>query len=441
MRNELNRDTAPLNVGDIISIDVESLNYSPYSVGRKDRFVVFVDGGVPGDKLKVRIIERKKNYAIAELLEVIVPSEHRVEPPCKHFLEGCGGCQWQHVYYGYQVFWKKEILKQSLVRIGRLGEFPEITINPAVKQLHYRDRFRLSPTISQDKLLFGMNRHNSHQVVPIERCLIAVDQINTLSPIFVGDVVPITSHISELGIYASPETGQLMLYCSYDKADPSEVEADVSNLSKLSSVSSIYAYYKKGARFELMHGNETISRVVKRIEYMIGPDTFFQVNVEGAKNMVELVRRYVPEGCNLVIDAHCGVGTFALQVADLSARVYGTDISASAIKLARANANHNGIQNVSFIEGNISKLIGSQVSKNAIDVVILDPPRGGCQKSDLNSLLSAKPPRIVYISCNPTTLARDINRIVRTGYEVKEISIIDMFPMTYHIECIVLMDR
>lgn len=433
--------TMSLNVGDVINIDIESLNYSPYSVGRKNGFVVFVDGGVPGDKLKVRIINRKKNYAIAELLEVITPSEHRIEPPCKHFLEGCGGCQWQHVDYLYQTSWKKEILRQSLIRIGRLSEFPEIRISPATKQLNYRDRFRLSPTIVQNKLLFGMNRHNSHQVVPIERCLLAVDQVNMLSPIFVGEAIPLTSHISELSIYASPETGQMMVCCSYDKADPTEAEVDAENLSKHGPISSIYAYYKKGSTYELKRGKETISRVIKRIEYMIGPDTFFQVNAEGAKNMVELVRRYIPDGCDLVIDAHCGVGTFALQIADLSARTYGTDICASAIKLARANATLNGIQNVFFIEGNISKLIGSRVPKDAIDVVILDPPRGGCQKDDLKSLISAKPSRIIYISCNPTTLARDLNQIVKTGYEIKEISMIDMFPMTYHVECIVLMDR
>ena len=420
-----------------IQIEVESLNYSSYAVGRADGFVVFTSGGVPGDRLLVRMKQIKKNYAVAELVDIVSASPHRCHPPCVHFIEGCGGCQWQHIAYDYQIQWKEEIVRQALKRIGKLEDVPEMEIHEMNSPLRYRNKLRLFP--AEDPGMLGMRRAESHQVVPVKKCPISSDAINFLSPLFRGEIFSADSEISEIGIRASDTYQNVMLSCTYRRDNPM-IEAHIHKLSEISAVSSVFYRIRRG-KFIPGYGDSVIKEKIRGIEYRIGPQCFFQVNISGLNAIIDLVKEFAGRDNKLVVDAHCGVGTFALQMARISDMVWGVDISSSSISLARSNAVENGITNVHFRKGTISDLLSGELRDTPLDLVILDPPRKGCEKADLQAVIQAMPEKLIYISCNPTTFARDLHELSKSGYEILRLAMVDMFPMTYHLEVIALCAR
>jgi 23S rRNA (uracil1939-C5)-methyltransferase len=434
-----------LDIGQIVELEVESLNYSADAVGKVDGFVVFVKGGVPGDKLLVEITRIKKNYAVAEMLEVLSPSPYRCQPPCVHFLEGCGGCQWQHIEYDHQLYWKEEIIRQALIRIGKLEDIPKIQVCGMNSPFHYRNKLRVFVAQNSSNLhflrgekglRFGMRRQGSHDVVPIRGCFISDRTINSLNPVFSGKVFFNHSMISEMDIRTSVESGQIMLLCTYEQNDE-EIQADIDKLATMPGVSSVL--YRVGSdSFNLGYGKPYIEERVGNIKYKIEPDSFFQVNSAGLYKLIQLVREFAGKRNGVVLDAHCGVGTFALQIADLSQIVWGTDISHSAIALASVNAENNDISNARFREGTAYDIIDNELRDTEIDLVILDPPRKGCEKKDLEALTEVLTGKIIYISCNPTTFARDIKELRKAGYTLLRLAMVDMFPMTYHLELVAL---
>ena len=444
-----------LSIGELVQIEVDSLNYSAHAVGRADGLVVFVSGGVPGDRLLVKITQVKKNYAIAEMAKIISASPHRCNPPCVHFIEGCGGCQWQHIAYESQIWWKKEIVRQALRRIGKLEDIPEIETSKTLPSLHYRSKLRLFPSkspfskggfrgISEYGIQLGMRRTGSHEVVPIRECLISSRLINSLKSLFCGEVLSSGSVLHEISIRVSDRHQQIMLSCTYDGNDPATAE-DIDRLSRLPAVTSVFYRVASNAgrsgKFILGYGNCAISEEVRGIEYKIGPECFFQVNTFGLKTLVDLVSEFAGEDNQIVLDAHCGVGMFALQMARVSRDVWGTDVSQSAVKLARSNAADNGMDNVHFRTGTVSQLLRDKLWDVPVDTAILDPPRKGCEKADLQSLISSRPGKVVYVSCNPTTLARDLHDLKNAGYRLLRLAMVDMFPMTYHLETVALCVR
>jgi len=422
-----------LSVGEIIQVKVESLNYSANSVCRIDGFVVFVPYGTPEDTLLVKIVQIKQNYATAEIVEVISPSPYRSQPPCIHFLEGCGGCQWQHVTYKCQIEWKKDIISQALQRIGKLEHIPEIELYTRDEQLHYRNKLRLFP--ASNKMLLGLRKHNTHEVVPIKECLISDYKINTLSHVFQGNIFSSNSTLNELGIRVSSD-GLIMLSCLYDR-DSSIIESEIDKLSHIPDVASIFTsvgHYKPSCEY----GISNITENICGINYRIGLDSFFQVNTYGLKSLINILKNWIGNGNKLILDAHCGVGTFAFQIANLCDTVWGTDVSPSAIEFANKNAIDNGIKNVHFRKGTMAYVLNGELKDENLDFAILDPPREGCEKADIQALIQANPKKILYVSCNPTTLARDLYELRDAGYDLIKLAMVDMFPMTYHLETVAL---
>ena len=431
-----------LEIDELIEIEVESLNYSAYAVGRADGFVVFVSGGVPGDKVLARITEVKKNHALADLVEVLSASPHRCQPPCVHFSEGCGGCQWQHIAYEYQLESKKEVIRQALKRIGKLADVPEIEVHGMESPLHYRNKLTLFR--AKNSGIFGTRRMGSHEVVPIRECPISRPMINALSPIFQGKDISAGSNIDKINIRCSDKHDQVMLLCVY-RQDVPVIAADTDRLANLPGVASIFRCVESRSghlrKFTLEYGKPVIQEEIRGIQYGIGPECFFQVNMSGLEKLVDLVREFAGMNNNLVVDAHCGVGTFALQVADISGAVMGRDVSPAAVALARSNAEDNGVTNTFFDVGKISHLLGRQLRSANVDLVILDPPRQGCEKADLRGLIRAQPKKVIYVSCNPTTLARDLHELANAGYQLVKLALVDMFPMTYHLETVALCEK
>jgi len=266
----------------------------------------------------------------------------------------------------------------------------------------------------------------------VKKCLISSDAINSLSPLFRGEVFSVGSELNEVGILASDTYGKVMLSCTYGRNSP-EIAIHIDRLSKISAISSVF--YRIGhGKFISGYGDSVIKEKIRGIEYKIGPECFFQVNISGLNAIIDLVKEFAGRDSKLVVDAHCGVGTFALQMACISEVVWGTDISLSSISRARSNAADNGITNVHFRKGTISDLLSGELNHAPLDLVILDPPRKGCEKADLQAAIQAKPEKLIYISCNPTTFARDMHELSNSGYEILRLAIVDMFPMTYHLE-------
>ncbi len=425
-----------MEIGDLVQTEVESLNYSAHAVGRIDGLVVFISGGVPGDRLLIRITQIKKNYAVAETVEILSASPDRRHPPCIHFVEGCGGCQWQHIAHESQLRWKQDIIRQALKRIGKFDSIPNVEISGTCPSFHYRNKLRLFPGKSSSE--FGMRKAGSHEVVPIEGCLISDPAINSLKPMFRGEIFSAGSSLNEVTIRSSD---RLMLSFAYERDDPSIAE-NIDKLSRMSGIASVfYRVASVSGRFIHGYGDHTISEKIHGIEYKISPGCFFQVNTAGLKALVGLVRKFAGHDNRVLLDAHCGVGTFALQMADASDAVWGTDISSSAVTLARSNAVDNNITNVNFRLGTVSQVLGRELRDVPIDAAILDPPRKGCEKADLRALIQSRPGKVIYVSCNPTTLARDLRELGNAGYELLRLAMVDMFSMTYHLEVVALCAR
>ena len=217
-------------VGQLVEVEVESLNYSPDAVGKVDGFIVFVSGGVPGDRLLARITKVKKNLAKAHIVDVLSASPYRCEPPCIHFTEGCGGCQWQHITYEHQLKWKAEVVRQALKRIGKLADIPGTEIHKAGTPFQYRNKLTLFREKGSGK--FGPLKLNTHEVVPIKECLISRPAINALKPIFQGEALSAGSKIDKINIRSADKDNEIMLLCVYQHDTPS-IAADIDRSSKL----------------------------------------------------------------------------------------------------------------------------------------------------------------------------------------------------------------
>lgn len=426
-----------MQVRELIQLKIESLNYSTNAVGRSNGFIVFVPYGVPGDTLLTRIVQIKKNYAIGEMVEIITPSPYRTQPPCVHFSKGCGGCQWQYIIYDHQLHWKKDIVLQALKRIGKLEHMPEAEIFPSANPFGYRNKLRLFTVSQYGNMLLGMKKFSTHNVVPIKKCPIANDSVNEALALSQKEILSSDSTISELTIRAT-NFGDVMLTCLCARNNRATKET-IESLARIPNIKSLYSIVNDKSRLE--YGNTYITESILGKRYRIGVDSFFQVNNHGLTNLIEITKDCVGNDSNFILDAHCGVGTFAIQLAELCDQVWGIDISSSSIELAIKNASDNNIENATFRKGSAIRILNGSLSNKKLDAVILDPPRSGCDKPDLLSIIHSQPKKIVYISCNPTTLARDLNEISQAGYKLKRLAVIDMFPMTYHLETLVFCER
>lgn len=360
---------------------IDRLAYGGYGVGRHEGRVIFVPFGLPGDTLRVSIFKDQKRYAYAAIQEIVSPSPDRVAAPCRHFFT-CGGCQWQHLPYEKQLYWKQEILKETLERLGRIKEPPLLPIIPSPKVWHYRNRIQLNvgDKGASPKGEIGFYRADGEGVVAIEECPIADERINaTLKSI-----------------------------------NPREIR-------------------KRGWQVELMVDEEEGS-----VRLETGKGAFSQVNSEQNQNLVSAVvgLMAVREG-EEVLELFAGNGNFSFPLAAQGAKVTAVEQSpGEAISVSQVPRHE-----VRFIYNRVEKVMRDLVrQKRKFDSLLLDPPRKGA-KLILSEIVSLAPRKIVYVSCFPPTLARDLQFLTRHGYRLEKIQPIDMFPQTYHIESVSLLQK
>ncbi|TEU14364.1 MAG: 23S rRNA (uracil(1939)-C(5))-methyltransferase RlmD [Anaerolineales bacterium] len=399
------------------------------ALGRHEGKVVFVPYVIPGEEVLVAIVEDKGRYARGRLVDVLSPSTQRVLPPCPHFgshaaaaAVGCGGCHWQHIAYEAQLEFKQRIVQDQLERIGR---FESVLVKPTIgspEPWYYRNHVQFA---LDEHGRLGFIEAERQRVVPIEECYI----MHPLLDEVFGALDLEMPELERLSLRCGVNTGQKMAVFETHEDEPFELEVDL-------PVSCVFLL--SDGRTATLIGQEYISEILAGHEYRISASSFFQINTPQAEELVHLVRDYLaPTGSEVLLDAYCGVGVFGLSLASEVGQVIGVEESPIAVADARFNA---GLaDNVEFVEGRVEEVLPS--IGVPIDLAVLDPPRQGCASEVLTVLARLAPAKIVYVSCDPATLARDTRRLVQAGYQLVEVQPLDMFPQTYHIESVALLRR
>lgn len=403
-----------------LTLSMTGMAHGGAALGRHEGKVIFVPYALPGETVQVEIVEDKGRYAHARLLEVLEPVADRVNPPCPYFgPQGCGGCQLQHAAYGAQVRFKADIVADQLTRIGRFVNPP---VRPPISDptgWAYRNRARFHPS---EEGGLGFRAASTHRVVPIDSCLILhplVAELYDALDLELGGLESVT-------LRAGTATGERMVIFGMEGDQPPSLATDlpVSCVLLLSD----------GRHANLVGRNYLTERVAGRA-YRISAPSFFQVNTHQAEHLVRLVLEYLdPRSTEVILDGYAGVGLFSLPLAERAGLVIAVEWDAAAVEDLLENA--ADADNIQVVEGPVAALLADL--EEPLDAAVVDPPRTGLDREALDGLIAAAPSRIVYVSCDPATLARDGRRLSDAGYRLVEVQPVDMFPQTYHVETVSL---
>jgi 23S rRNA (uracil1939-C5)-methyltransferase len=404
-----------------ITLHLEHLAYGGNAVGHHQGRAVFVPLGIPGETVRVEVLGERQGQLHGRLLEVLAPAPERVEPPCPYFGD-CGGCHWQHIDYAAQLRFKGEILAYQFARLGQDGMGLLRPVLGMAEPWAYRNHVQLAVDAAGR---LGYQALRSHDVVPVERCLVTAPLLDELWEALDLEA----AGLWRVSLRAGLHTGEQMII----------LEGDDEAIPALTTELPVSCLYQcADGEVIVMAGNSFFHERLGGRLYRISGPSFFQVNTLQAERLLQCVLAYLaPEPQETLLDAYCGVGTFALALAPHVAEVVGIEASPWALQDAQANA--ADCANVTFHQGAVERVLPRL--KRRFDAVILDPPRAGCAPVVLQAVAACEPRRIVYVSCDPATLARDIVRLAELGFRMAEIQPIDLFPQTFHLECVALLRR
>ena len=429
-------------------IEIGGLGTNGEGVGRFNDFTVFVEGALPTEKILAEIIEVKKNYAIGKLIKILRESAERVKPFCPLY-EQCGGCQLQHLSYSAQLVWKRQQVIDSVERIGKLRNVEILDTLGMKNPLHYRNKMQFPVG---KNLAIGCYARGSHKIIDTDSCLIQkeiADKVLTVVKKILKrfNVTPydedshkgILRHVmcrvgfnDELMIVLVTATKNLPNDKNISKAICAEIP-EVSTIQQ--NIQTFHNNVILGRETKILFGKPTIKDKIGNLKFNISAGSFFQVNTLQAEVLYRTAKEFAQlTGKEIVIDAYCGTGTIGLFMAKNAYKVFGIEIVNSAIDDAKKNARENKIRNAEFIVGDVVKVLPHL--EIYADVVVVDPPRAGCDKKVLETFAAMNPARIVYVSCNPATLARDLAILSELGYTAKKIQPVDMFPFSSHVEAV-----
>ncbi len=402
---------------------VKKLVYGGYGFAQKEGKSVLVDYALPGEIVEVQTLQEKKDYLLARVKRVIMPSSARREPPCPYF-GVCGGCQLQHMEYPSQVRSKEEILLETLNRIGKL-ELKKLEHSVFSEEFGYRVRVQFK--VSEGKL--GFFKRKSHEIVEIKECPVAHPSVNELIP-SLKELAKKVKGLKEIHVFYSPHEEEFLIKLLSEKYFPKEKLKRLREGVLPKRVVGV-SLYKENRLYNL--GRDFTFVKVGSYKYRVSMDSFIQVN---HLLWEDFCGSAIPEGrFNRVLELHCGIGFFSLFLAERSDFVLAYDTNRSAIKDAEYNAKINSIGNVSFQHESGLEALKKHAGEN-IDLLFLDPPRSGLSEGEAKIIKKNKPREIVYVSCEPTTLARDLKVLVEGRYRLVSVRMVDNFPNTYHIEAI-----
>jgi len=468
--------------GDLLTVQIESLAFGGEGIARvqteQGSFVVFVEDTVPGDTVEIELGSQKRNHAFGYVKKIVQPSPKRIVARCKHFGSvregGCGGCSLQFLSYADQLSIKEQQVRDAMVRIGGFSGEVVLPILGCKMPWYYRNKMDFSFSRTLDGVL-GLGLHvkrRHHDVIELEECFLFAPYVGAFvtcvrdffRSLDKQKVLDAEMTLSSLVLREGKNTGEVMVNLIVENGEVNflsdftamvrdffkrEVETSQTLVRKLTSVYFTHIRNKKGQRKSMeetvLWGEPVIHEVLhlddgSNLSYEIHSQAFFQPNTTQAQLLYsEAVRAAGLSGKETVFDLFCGTGTIGLFCASKAAKVVGIEMNEKAVRNAEANALHNGVKNIGFIVGDVLEKLPQIQAKP--DVVILDPPRAGLHEDIIQHVADFGPERVVYVSCNPTTLARDLQLFGKAGYSLKSVKPVDMFPQTYHIENVALLEK
>ena len=446
---------------DLVTLEIEDCGIDGEGIGKADGFTVFVKDAVIGDTVTAKIIKAKKNYGYGRLMEVLKPSPYRVEPKCE-FARQCGGCQLQALSYDQQLVFKTNKVKGHLERIGGFTDIPMEPIIGMDELFHYRNKAQFPVGRNKEgKIVTGFYAGRTHNIIENRDCALGVAENKEV-------LDRVISHMEKYEIEPYNEaTGKglvrhvLIRYGYFTKEVmvclilngnklPKE-EQLVKSLCEIPGMTSITINVNKkrsnvilGEEIRLLWGQEYITDRIGDISYQISPLSFYQVNPMQTQKLYAKALEYADlHGEETVWDLYCGIGTISLFLAQKAKFVRGVEIVPAAIENAKENAKLNGLENTEFFVGKAEEVLPREYKKNGVyaDVIVVDPPRKGCDETLLETMVEMNPERIVYVSCDSATLARDLKYLCERGYELRKVCPVDQFGMTVHVETVVLLSK
>lgn len=445
------------DIPEILTVKVEKLSNLGFGIAKHEGYVLFVEGACPGDTVKVKVGKKNKTYANAKVVEILEPSKHRVEPFCP-MQKVCGSCQLQFIDYKYQLQLKKEIVEDAMHSIcGHEIEVRDVIPSPKDREYRHKIQYPVSETQNSKRILAGYYKAGSHELVNIKFC--------PIQPAYCDKIIEfIREAAQECGISGYNEkkhAGDLrhvvirssnyngknlvILVVNSTKVFDKLKKLASKIYSGLENVSGVGVNFNSkktnlimGENTEILEGEGFIEEKLCDKVFKVGAKTFFQVNPESANNIFEYVKKYISENFEnpLVLDAYAGITAFGICLSDVAKKVVSVEEVKESVDLADKIIKENGIKNVELHNMDAGKFFEKELNTKGrkFDVTVLDPPRKGCTEESLDYALKLTKGKIIYVSCNPATLARDLKYLIEKGCKVEFIQPFDMFPHTYHVE-------
>jgi 23S rRNA (uracil1939-C5)-methyltransferase len=451
---------APVVKDEELELHVDSLAYGGNGVARLNGFVVFVRRGLPGDTVRARITKVKRSHAEALAVEVVEPSAQRVDAPCSHY-PACGGCRFQDLAYEAQLEAKQEQVRDALRRIGGLAAPPLEPIVPAESQFFYRNKLEYSFTQTPAGPALGFHKAGRwDEVLEVEKCWLTTDLGNAIrnavrdwareERLEPYDQAEQAGYLRHLVVREGRNSGQVLVVLVTAAGERFDRDQFVETLQRFPEVRSIHwAVNETPAEVTnlpttLLWGEDAIEERLCGLRFRVRPNAFLQTNTAMAERLYGLAGEYAAlTGGETVYDLYCGIGTIGLSLASRALTVWGVEVSEESVACALENADLNGITNAAFFAGETADSLAElQERAGDPDVVVVDPPRAGLSGKALRRLGRLEAPRIVYVSCNPTTLAGNVKELAAEwGYRLERVRPVDMFPHTPHVESVSLLTR
>jgi len=445
------------SIGDRLKLEIVDLSNEGMGVGKHNGFTFFVEGCTLGDKVLAEIIKLKKNYGLGRTIEILEKSPYRVESKCIHS-DKCDGCELHNLKYDKQLELKRNIVKNSLERIGKIGDVAVRDTIGMEYPYRYRNKgeFKVGPNNE-----IGYFKRGTHEIYPVESSIIqkeATDKVIGLMKNFMKkykvegyDRKTRRGTIRNIVVRTSRENKVMVIVVTKGEELPHKKELiDILTSEPNLDVVSIYQNINPkdtsvvlGLKDIKLYGEDRLIDYIGEYKFLISPKSFFQVNHIQTKVLYDKVVEYLNlKGHETVADLYCGIGTISIYISKYARKVYGVEVVKEAIEDAKENLKLNQIDNVEFILGKSEEILPKLNNKGTrFDAIVVDPPRSGLDRGLIDAIIEANPEKIVYVSCNPSTLARDLGYLVEEGYKAVEVQPVDMFPHTMHVESVVLMSK
>lgn len=446
---------------DMVTVKIEDMSHDGSGIGKADGYTLFIKDAVIGDEVEAKIMKTKKNYGFARLMNVLVPSPDRTEPKCPK-ARACGGCQLQFLSYEKQLEFKKNKVEGNLRRIGGFRDFSIEKVMGMENPWRYRNKAQFPFGKDKDgNIVTGFYAGRTHAIIPNRNCYLGVEENEEILNLIIEYMEEnhVEPYHEETGkglvrhalIRYGFTTKEIMVCLIINGDSLPKKDRLIERLVKIPGMTSITANVNKkrsnvilGEKILPLWGQGYITDYIGNVKYQISPLSFYQVNPVQTVKLYETALAYAGlTGNETVWDLYCGIGTISLFLAQKAKQVYGVEIVPAAIEDAEKNAELNGIENAEFYVGKAEEVLPREYKEKGIyaDVIVVDPPRKGCDEELLSTMLAMRPERIVYVSCDSSTLARDLKILCSEEYRLERVAVCDMFPASVHVETVVLLSK